>query len=205
MGFTVVGPKTFLASGHPGDASADASPHLGLIRTTDGGRTWTTVSGEGVADFHAIQLAVETLYAYDSQSGQLRRSADGGETWMTGAEEPMNDLAGDRARVFVTTPQGLKVSGNGGMEFEDMANAPLLSHVESPVEDVLIGPGPDGRIHTSRDGGKSWQDGGKLPGPVTAFTAVDVQRLLAATEDGTVMESKDGGKNFAVAFRPANG
>src|SRR3954471_10072526 len=49
MGFTVIGPKTFLASGHPGEAAADTSPHLGLIRSTDAGATWKAVSEQGTA------------------------------------------------------------------------------------------------------------------------------------------------------------
>ena len=38
MGFTVVGPNHFLASGHPGRAS---SASVGLIESTDAGVTWT--------------------------------------------------------------------------------------------------------------------------------------------------------------------
>lgn len=100
MGFTVVGPKTFLASGHPGAPRA-SDPHLGLIRTTDAGRTWVTVSAGGTADFHALQPA-----------------------------------------------------------------------------------------------------GGRLPGQAAAFTAVTAQRLLAATADGAVHESADGGQSFTVTYCP---
>ncbi|MEU8246444.1 F510_1955 family glycosylhydrolase [Nonomuraea sp. NPDC048916] len=207
MGFTVVGPRTFLASGHPAADSPGESPHLGLIRTTDSGRTWTTVSEEGVADFHTLHVAGDTIYAFDTQSGRLRRSADGGQSWIPGAEEPMIDLAvstDDLTRVHATTPQGLKVSGDGGMEFKKVANAPLLTHIDYPAGDVLIGPDTNGQIHTSRDGGRTWEGGGKLPGPAAAFTAVDARRLLTATEDGAVLESRDGGESFTVIFTPAH-
>ncbi|WP_143591602.1 hypothetical protein [Thermoactinospora rubra] len=87
MGFTVIGPNTFLASGHPGahDMAAGGAPHLGLIRTTDAGVTWTTVSESGTADFHALQPAGTVLYAYDSQTSRVRRSTDEGRTWIQGA------------------------------------------------------------------------------------------------------------------------
>ncbi|MEV0197147.1 F510_1955 family glycosylhydrolase [Nonomuraea sp. NPDC050691] len=208
MGFTVAGPRTFLASGHPGEAAVDAAPHLGLIRTTDAGQSWTTVSEAGTADFHALQPAGEALYAYDSQSGRLRRSTDGGQTWTQGAEEKVIDLAAgadEPTTVYATTPEGVKVSGNGGMEFDPVAGAPLLSHLDQPAKGFLVGTGADGLLHTSGDGGKTWRNGGKLPGAAVAFTAIHTKRLLAATEDGTVLESKDGGETFATVFRSANG
>lgn len=206
MGFTVVGPKTFLASGHPGEAAPAVSPHLGLIRTADAGRTWKAVSETGTADFHALQPAGANLYAFDSQTGRVRVSADSGVTWMLGAEEGVIDLAATAAqpdRVYATTQSGLKVSANRGLDFEPVKTAPKLTHVDVPAKKTLIGTDAGGQIQTSTDGGGTWRAGGSLPGMATAFTALDTRRLLAATEDGTVHESRDGGATFTVLFRPA--
>jgi photosystem II stability/assembly factor-like uncharacterized protein len=205
MGFTVTGPGTFLASGHPGDPQA-SSPHLGLIRSTDAGRTWATVSEGGAADFHALQSAGGVLYAYDSRTGRIRSSTDGGTTWTPGAEENVIDLGANTAepdRLYATTPDGLKVSTDGGMSFTGVQGARLLSHIDSPAKDVLVGADTEGRVQISRDAGRTWQAGGTLPGQATAFTAVDGDLLLAATEDGTVHESRNGGRDFDVVFRPA--
>ncbi|MEU4235137.1 hypothetical protein AB0F17_63635 [Nonomuraea sp. NPDC026600] len=130
MGFTITGPNSFLASGHPSaeNVSPDRPPHLGLIRSTDAGTTWKTISQDGTADFHSIQLAGENLYAFDSQTSKVWRSVDGGATWTAT---------------------------------------------------------------------------GKLPGQAAAFTAVDRRRLLAALDNGTVLESKDGGRTFVTAYTPA--
>lgn len=58
MGFTVTGPRTFLASGHPSPTDpAAVSPYLGLVRSIDAGSTWTTLSAGGEADFHSFQQA----------------------------------------------------------------------------------------------------------------------------------------------------
>lgn len=205
MGFTIVGPKTFLASGHPGDPNA-TSPHLGLIRTTDAGQTWTTVSEGGTADFHALESVGDHVYGYDTQSQRLKVSTDQGHSWTDGAREPVIDLAAndaDPGRLYATTPNGLRVSTNDGQAFATVEGAPLLSHVDSPAKDLLIGPDAEGVIRSSTDGGSTWQTGGRLPGQAAAFTAVDAQHLLAAMEDGTVYESKNGGKDFSVVFRPA--
>ncbi|MEV1167542.1 F510_1955 family glycosylhydrolase [Nonomuraea sp. NPDC049784] len=204
MGFTVTGPGTFLASGHPGDLQA-GSPHLGLIRSTDSGRTWITVSESGTADFHALQPAGDKLYAFDSQTRRVRSSTDGGRTWMPGAEEDVIDLAASAAepnRLYATTQGGLRVSTDGGTSFADVRDAPLLSHVDSPSKGVLVGSDADGRVRTSKDAGRTWQAGGALPGQAAAFAAVDGNRLLASTEDGTIYESRNGGDDFTVVFRP---
>lgn len=205
MGFTVTGPRTFLASGHP-PAGSGRSPHLGLIRTTDAGLTWTSVSHDGTADFHSLQPAGESLYAFDSQTGKVWRSADGGATWNQGTAKQVIDLGASAAQpyqLYATTPEGLLVSHDGGANFTAVGRTPLLSHVDVPAKGVLVGAGADGAIHTSDDGGATWVKGGRLPGQASAFTAIDGQRLLAALKDGTVLESRNGGRDFSVAFKPA--
>lgn len=208
MGFTITGPKTFLASGHPSpeDISSEHPPHLGLIKSADSGRTWKTLSEDGSADFHSIQPAGDHLYAYDSQTSKVWRSIDGGATWSQGAEEKVIDLGANAeqpSRIYATTPDRLKVSEDGGVNFRHVTKAPLLSHIDVLTGDVLVGAGAEGRIHISQDSGKTWSASGNLPGQAAAFTAVDRQRLLAAMEDGTVLESKDSGKTFIPAYSPA--
>ncbi|WP_395110192.1 F510_1955 family glycosylhydrolase [Actinomadura sp. SCN-SB] len=206
MGFTIVGPKTFLASGHPSaaDIGPGVSPHLGLIRSTDAGRTWSSVSEAGKADFHSLQPAGDYLYAYDSQTAKVRFSRDGGRTWTLGAGMELIDLAAHKDRpekVYATTPQGLQVSDDSAAAFKPVAGAPLLTHVDSPTAGTLLGVTPDGRILASRSAG-GWERRGQVPGgQATAFTAVDERRLLAVIEDGTVHQSRDGGRTFSAVYR----
>ncbi|MFI0449681.1 F510_1955 family glycosylhydrolase [Actinomadura sp. 6N118] len=209
MGFTIVGPKTFLASGHPAAAemAKGARPHLGLLRSADAGATWTEVSEGGSADFHGLQPAGTKLYAFDSQTGQVRRSDDEGRKWIIGARLQVVDLAAHRNRpdrVHATTPEGVQVSDDGGATFTKASGTPLLSHLDAVDGGGLVGVGVDGQVHSGRPGDGSWQRLGRLPGgQATAFTAVDARRLLAATEDGSVHESRDGGRSFTMAYRPA--
>ena len=53
-----VGPDELLGSGHPA-AGGSLPSALGLIRSEDAGKTWTSVSELGKADFHAIELSGE--------------------------------------------------------------------------------------------------------------------------------------------------
>ncbi|MCZ7415714.1 MULTISPECIES: F510_1955 family glycosylhydrolase [unclassified Streptomyces] len=207
MGFTVTGPGTFLGSGHPAmDDPGATSPHLGLIRSTDAGKTWTTVSAEGEADFHSLQPAGEVLYAYDSQSRRVWSSADGGRTWRFGAEEDVADLAAHPSRpqeVWATGGQGLRRSADGGRTFADVPQAPALVAVDRPEGEGFVGLAPDGTVLASRDGLK-WAEAGALPegAEPTVLHAASPDRLLAADADGKVYSSRDGGRDWELLYAP---
>jgi photosystem II stability/assembly factor-like uncharacterized protein len=210
MGFTVTGPSTFLASGHPAPADPDArSPHLGLIRSTDAGRTWQTLSAEGEADFHALVQAGEVLYGFDSQSGKLWASTDAGRSWDRRAQLQALDLAAHPANpttVWAATGTGLERSTDGGHTFRPASTAPGLVAVEEPRSGLLVGVSADGRVLTGRGGGP-WTQLGRLPtgGEATVLTAVSTRRLLAADTTDTVYDSRDGGRTWQVLHRPATG
>ena len=60
MGFAIVDADRFLGSGHP-DLREDLPPLLGLIESTDEGRSWEPVSLLGEADFHVLRSAGERV------------------------------------------------------------------------------------------------------------------------------------------------
>ncbi|GGX42003.1 F510_1955 family glycosylhydrolase [Streptomyces chryseus] len=210
MGFTVTGPGTFLASGHPSPTDRTAtSPHLGLIRSTDAAKTWTTVSAEGEADFHSLQQAGQVLYGFDSQTSQIWASNDQGRTWDRRAQLPIGDLAAHAKKpkeVWATTTDGLVTSGDSGRTFRPVPGAPDLAAIERPAPDALVALGADGKVMSSRDG-RTWVAGGALPQGTkpTVLTAVTPMHLLAADVGDRVYESKDAGRSWKVLHRPDHG
>jgi hypothetical protein len=207
MGFTVTGPSTFLASGHPSPTDSDArSPHLGLIRSTDAGRTWQTLSAEGKADFHSLEQAGDALYGFDSQSRRVWASADGGRSWDERAEQPMLDLAAHDRKpetLWAATGDGLERSTDGGRSFRTVPDTPDLVAVDAPAPGLLLALTADGRVVGSRGGG-TWTEHGRLPrgSSPTVLTAVTAQRLLAADSTSTVHQSLDGGRTWKVLYEP---
>ncbi|MCZ9348778.1 exo-alpha-sialidase [Streptomyces mutabilis] len=206
MGFTITGPSTFLASGHPSPTDPAArSLHLGLIRSTDAGRTWTTLSADGEADFHALQQAGDRLYGFDSQSGKVWASVDDGRTWDQRAELPLLDLAAHATNpetVWAATGTGLRRSTDGGRTFTALTDAPDVVAVDEPEPGLLVALSPDGRVLSSRDAQK-WTDRGRLPhgGEASVLTAVTAQRLLAADNTEAVYQSTDAGRTWKVLHR----
>ena len=203
MGFTVAGPNTFYASGHPAaaDIAGGQAPHLGLIRSADAGRTWEQVALAGKADFHALQVAGPIVYGYDSQTGQIWRGENDGKNLVAKSKLDLLDLASgldSPDTLYATTPDGVKVSTDAGATFNLLKGAPLLSFVDVTSKTGLVGVTPEGQVQTSTDSGTTWQPGGRLPMQAVAFTAVTPDHLLAASMDGSVYESTDAGKTFTA-------
>lgn len=203
MGFTVAGPDRFLASGHPPPGQS-ASPHLGLIESSDAGQSWEPVSHQGEADFHVLRFAHGRVYAYDGLSGLLMLSDDGGGTWTElRPPKPVFDLAvdpNDAERFVVATETGLLETEDAGKSWRSVAKTVGLLAWPSPRELYLVDA--NGTAHVSRDGGTNWSPRGELGGLPVAFTGARAGALYAALDDGTVLESKTGGVNWELRSSP---
>jgi hypothetical protein len=201
MGFTVVGARHFLGSGHP-DGRESLPPRLGLIESTDAGETWSSLSLPGEADFHSLETKHGQVYGYESGSGQLMVSADR-VNWDRRARQPMADFAVSPAKpdeMLATTQSGLARSTDGGRSFKTIAGTPPLLLVEWPSDKDVFGVDTQGGVHASTDGGATWARRGQLEGKPQALTAAADGSLYAATDAG-ISFSPDGGRSFAPRYR----
>lgn len=200
MGFAVIGPGNCLASGHP-DLREDLPARLGLIESKDAARTWTALSLEGKADFHAIEPAGNRIYAYDSVAGALITSTDRRE-WTVMERRPLLDLAADPANpsvVFASTPEGEVLRSKDGSSLTPIAGAPKLGPLDWQSKGPLVGVGADGAVMVSDDAGATWAAKGRVEGEVEALDVVD-GRWHVATSHG-VSESNDQGQTWQIVLR----
>ena len=199
MGFTVVGPEHYLASGHPGEGQSGPG-NLGLIETTDGGQTWTTLSLAGEADFHALGAAQGLIYGHSG--GRLLVSENGTE-WTDRGEMNIADLAVDpyvSSRVLVTTEGGLALSEDGAETFDVIPGSPVLLLVDFSLSaGEAVGISPEGVVYASTDGGQSWTERGDVDATPEAL-GVDGEDVYVAV-DGAVLISTDGGATFTDLYR----
>ncbi|MEU1850756.1 F510_1955 family glycosylhydrolase [Streptomyces sp. NPDC019990] len=200
MGFTVAGARTFYASGHP-----TSGGNKGLIKSTDAGKSWKTLSLAGESDFHALDFAHGTVYGYDSTNGLVRTTRNG-VSWRDGARLEAIDIAvspQDTGLVLATTADGVARSADGGRTFA-RAEKPVMAYLSWAARDALYGMDPSGGVHRSGDGGRTWKKAATVPGGrPQALTAVDAEHILAATRTG-VYESKDGGHAFTKRLAVAS-
>ncbi|MDQ3629783.1 MAG: glycosyl hydrolase [Actinomycetota bacterium] len=203
MGFSVVGPGRFIGSGHP-DPSQELPPNLGLIASTDEGKSFENVSLLGKADFHVLRAAGRQVYGFDGASGKLMVSTDGGRKW-TSRTPPAGvfDLAispEDPQRIVASTEKGLFSSANAGETWRPLpVETPGLLAWSAPDSLVLIDGA--GKVARSSDAGASFADVGSIPGPPSAFGS-DKADLYAALGDGQIVQSTDGGASWAVRATP---
>jgi hypothetical protein len=201
MGFSVAGPGHYLASGHPG-AGQGGPGNLGLIESTDGGKTWETVSLEGKADFHTLKARHDRVYGH---SGGVLMVSEDKKTWDERASIALADLAvspEDADTILVTTEQGLGISNDGGRTFQAVPNAPILVLLAWTEDGSVVGVDPNGGVQVSADGGTTWEQRGNAGGQPAAVTA-DGEDVFVATRDGRVVESNDGGRTFEVRYQEA--
>ena len=211
MGFTITGPNSFLGSGHP-DAREKLPPFLGLIRSTDGGKSWQEVSLMGESDFHVLEASGSHVYGfgtnYDTREAEFLVSEDDGESW--DERSPPAGLVSlaispnDPEQVVAAVEggpanDGLYSSDNAGDGWRPLADkVGLLAWTSSGSLFLVDG---EGVVSESEDDGRSWDETGEIGGQPAAFEADD-DDVYAALHDGTIKRSTDSGRTWTVRSRP---
>lgn len=195
MGLALATDGTLYASGHPGPGQ-DAPADLGLLASSDQGRTWQSVSLAGQVDFHRLRATDQTVQGLSAHDGQLLRSPDSGTTWTSLGTPPLYDFAlnpTDPEHLVGTTQDGPVRSSDGGRTLTPIPAAPLLALL-AWTGDTLYALDTDSSIHTSTDSGATWNQLGQLQGTPTALAA-DGQTVVALAGD-TIWHSTDAGRTF---------
>jgi Sortilin, neurotensin receptor 3,/BNR/Asp-box repeat len=193
-----VGPDALLGSGHP--AAGSALPQaLGLIRSEDAGKTWTSVSELGRADFHAIEPAGDDIVGALFQQPQVLVSADEGKTWETRAAPlPLVALEvnpEDPQLWIGSTDRGIFASRDAGKTWRQLDPTPNVRFAWAD-DGTLYRIDPGGPLKVSTDGGQNWEDRGSTGGEPQAMTVDDDGKIYVALIDGTLKVSDDGGQTF---------
>ena len=177
-----------------GGEGPDAPSASGMYRTIDGGKHWTTISGNkglpagpwGRVEIEIAPSDGRVVYALvEGKASSLYRSADGGATWEPRDHSQMmvwRPFYFARLVIDPTNPNrlfkpdlGLIVSEDGGNSFSPSGGG---SHGD--WHDLWIDPGnprhviggDDGGLWISHDGGNRWWKSNNLP--ISQFYHVSV-------------------------------
>jgi hypothetical protein len=206
MGFTVVGPDHFLASGHP-DVNDNRlrkpgrPPLLGLVESTDGGQSWEPLSLLGEADFHSLVAAHGNVYGYDSTGGRFMVSPDA-KQWDTRSPLTIREFAVDPAdadHLVASTERGLAESRDGGHTWEPV-DGPQVAFLSWAAEQGLWGVSPAGETYRRVDG--RWEPREALAGEPQALLVTDAELYAAVTagERTQIYVSSDGARSWRLRY-----
>jgi hypothetical protein len=151
------------SSGHP-----QTGGNTGLIKSTDGGKTWQLVSNvlESPVDFHAMAVSKSDpnlILGFDSGGRGLFKTTDAGKTWET-LEYPeyISALAitpNDSNTIFAGTGNGIFKSTDGGKTWNHLTYKGLTVFALAFDDDGMLfaSVGTIGLVK-SVDFGESWED-----------------------------------------------
>ena len=170
--------ELLVASGHPGAGSTLPDP-VGLLRSSDGGRTWETVSLTGEIDFHALAIDGERI-AGSATAGELLYSDDAGTSWTTIAQGEATSLEWFAGRLWMA--DGSTVSTWAPGDGAPRVNPEVAGLVMAAATDgsLLWLLQPDGALLATEDG-VAWSPAGSLP--EAAYLAASPEVLYAVTPE----------------------
>lgn len=159
MAFAGSAQTMLVASGHPGPGSSMPNP-LGLMTSSDAGRTWKSSSLQGQVDFHSLAIRGDEIVGWDTR-GPLQWSTDGGANWQVGPLVTPISIAWFNDRIWMGTPdRGLLTWMPGENEVREVGQPGVLI-AASPDGETLWRLDGDGSVLRSSDG-QIWTRAGRV-------------------------------------------
>ncbi len=196
----------------PGSGVLLAAGEAGVLRSTDGGRTWTTTLEGPATGIDTTPAAPELVWA--TRPDSVWRSTDGGLTWQrNSAADALVREKGVFRNITVAPSDPRRLvffQWNPGYWHESRiergftlipSNAREAQFAFHPLDaDILLSSGGDYPA-LSRDGGRSYAFAGNgvnnlLVGGSFNFSATDPDVLFLGSQDYGAMLTTDGGESW---------
>jgi hypothetical protein len=193
MGLAVFG-KRLYASGHPGPGSKLPEP-VGLLRSTDSGKSWKMMGLQGEVDFHLLESAGNDMYGVDSGSGNLLYSKNAGKSWVSRGKNLFSNIAINPARVggALALREGKLISTQKSFTTMRAVDSTLtFTSIDWLGDSLLATSGKS--LYRSGDLGVTWKKVSDFPESVSTVT--QSSKIIAVVSGNSMYKSTNGGKTF---------
>ena len=177
-----------------------------IVKTTDGGATWTSKYSGTPYHLFAISFANSMTGLAVGMNGAILKTTDGGETWLekssgglasifTGVSFPVADTA----YVSSYYDNGLLRSTDAGESWSVIAlptNPIELKFVSGKKGYFISG----GTLVRTLDAGVTWNDLFYFPGNVYSLTYVDPLQAYACGDNSLIYKTDNGGAYWSTVY-----
>ena len=222
MGFHTLSNGDMITSGHPGPKTDLPNP-LGVMKSTDHGETWDSVSLLGKIDFHIMTSDYnnpDIIYGLN-QMGEgeygagIFKSTDGGQNWEKIAPKGLpEDLHKVYALVALPDYENTLLAGteNGVFHSDDGGKTWVMHDSERFITAFSVIPNDtkdlisysitkdDAAIMISKDDGMTWEklglNLGQDAGNYISVNPENLELIIVSSFNNSVFVSEDGGENW---------
>ncbi len=173
-----------------------------VIKTIDGGTTWTQLTPDGIPGLEGMSFVdLQTGYAA-GWDGYVIKTTDGGNTWdtlnvATGMWEISDIEFWDANHGVIAEYYGTYVTADGGQTWTTATGMTIMPYkLDYASADVIFAVGGNG-VCKSVDGGYTWTESfsGAL---LLGVDFPDEQNGLAVGDMGVVLQTNNGGTTWNV-------
>jgi photosystem II stability/assembly factor-like uncharacterized protein len=178
-----------------------------ILRTTDGGESWTTAETNTFSNVFDIQFRDTLVGAAGMGNGEMLETSDGGISWnlsmhstslairsISYSPSNVGIAVGDSGLIMTRSPRPF-----AGWEIQPPITAENLYDVEWLTAKKAVAVGAQGTVVISSDIGASWQVMANAIG--TDLYATDVQdttTIISVGPGGGLETSTDGGQTWTI-------
>ena len=193
MGLSTSG-RTLFASGHPGPGSKLPEP-VGLLQSTNVGKSWIKVSLQSEVDFHLLESSSTDIYGIDSRSGNLLHSSDRGKSWSNRGKSTFTDIAPHptKKKSALSLKNGILFLTDSAFEkSKTILSKERLTSLDWINGRLLAASGKS--LLRSNDYGATWKEIRGFSDEIVTIT--QSKELIVVVTPNQIHISRDQGKSF---------
>ncbi|WP_229239750.1 YCF48-related protein [Echinicola soli] len=176
-----------------------------MLKTTDGGDSWTEISMPMEASLLSVDFYDHENGAMSGENGVLLQTKDGGQSWkaveLSSTEDLLTVKYLTKDNIWIAGTSGtLQYSSNGGDSWTSVEPGITadISTLFFPSNDRGYLGTSSGAIYKTSDGGQTWQPlASSINTPINDLCFTNDTTGYAVGDEGVILKTIDAGDNWA--------